>query len=57
MDLGAVGSGAGHDGAVRLAPVSILGRAGYGTAEAARHLGLRPERARAWLDGYQRAGK
>ncbi len=28
----------------------------YGTAEAARHLGLRPERARAWLDGYRRAG-
>lgn len=51
------GSGAGHDGGVRIASVSILDRAVYATAEAARHLGLRPERARAWLDGYQRAGK
>jgi len=41
---------------VSIASVSILERAVYGTAEAARHLGLRPERARAWLDGYRRAG-
>ena len=47
---------AGDDGAVSNASVSILERAVYGTAEAARHLGLRPERARAWLDGYRRAG-
>lgn len=36
--------------------VSILQRPVYGTAEAAGLLGLRPDRARAWLDGYQRRG-
>lgn len=51
-----MGGLAGHDGAVSIASVSILERAVYGTAEAARHLGLRTERARAWLDGYRRAG-
>lgn len=50
------GSGAGHVGGVRIASVSILERAVYGTAEAARHLGLRPERAPAWLDGYRHSG-
>lgn len=37
-------------------PVSTLARPVYGVAEAAHLLGLRPERARAWLDGYRRAG-
>ena len=36
--------------------VSILERATYGVAEAAGLLGLRPARARAWLDGYARHG-
>ncbi len=35
-------------------PVSILERPVYGIAEAAGLLGLRPDRTRAWLDGYQR---
>ncbi len=34
--------------------VSILERPVYGVAEAAGLLGLRPDRARAWLDGYKR---
>ena len=34
--------------------VSILERPVYGIAEAAGLLGLRPDRARAWLDGYKR---
>ena len=34
--------------------VSILERPVYGVAEAASLLGLRPDRTRAWLDGYQR---
>lgn len=36
-------------------PASILERPVYGVVEAAGLLGLRPDRARAWLDGYQRA--
>lgn len=36
--------------------VSILERPVYGVAEAAGLLGLRADRARAWLDGYQRKG-
>lgn len=35
---------------------SILERPVYGLAEAARHLGLRSDRTRAWLDGYERRG-
>lgn len=35
--------------------VSILERPVYGVAEAAGLLGLRPDRTRAWLDGYERA--
>jgi uncharacterized protein (DUF433 family) len=35
---------------------SILERPVYGVAEAAGLLGLRADRARAWLDGYERAG-
>jgi uncharacterized protein (DUF433 family) len=34
--------------------VSILERPVYGATEAAGLLGLRPDRARAWLDGYHR---
>ena len=36
--------------------VSILERPVYGVGEAAGLLGLRADRARAWLDGYQRKG-
>ncbi len=36
--------------------ISILERPVYGVAEAAGLLGLRPDRARAWLDGYARHG-
>lgn len=36
--------------------LSILERPVYSVAEAAGLLGLRPDRARAWLDGYQRQG-
>lgn len=35
---------------------SILERPVYGVVEAAGLLGLRPDRTRAWLDGYERAG-
>lgn len=35
---------------------SILERPMYGVSEAAGLLGLRPDRARAWLDGYERSG-
>ncbi len=35
---------------------SILERPVYGVIEAAGLLGLRSDRARAWLDGYQRSG-
>lgn len=37
-------------------PPSILERPVYGVPEAAGLLGLRPDRVRAWLDGYERAG-
>jgi hypothetical protein len=37
-------------------PPSILERPVYGVSEAAGLLGLRPDRARAWLDGYERSG-
>ncbi len=37
-------------------PVSILERPVYGVAEAAGLLGLRADRTRAWLDGYERQG-
>ena len=36
--------------------VSILERPAYGLSEAAGYLGLRRERVRAWLDGYERGG-
>ena len=35
---------------------SILARPVYGIVEAAGLLGLRPDRTRAWLDGYERRG-
>jgi hypothetical protein len=41
---------------VTTARVSILERPVYGMPEAAGLLGLRPDRARAWLDGYERRG-
>lgn len=44
-----------HDACVTK-KVSILERPVYGVVEAAGLLGLRPDRARAWLDGYERAG-
>jgi uncharacterized protein (DUF433 family) len=36
---------------------SVLERPVYGVAEAAGLLGLRPDRTRAWLNGYERAGR
>jgi len=36
--------------------LSILERPVYGIVEAAGLLGLRPDRTRAWLDGYERSG-
>ena len=45
-----------HDAEVKKQEVSILERPVYGVAEAASILGLRPDRARAWLDGYERQG-
>lgn len=36
--------------------VSVLDRPVYGVAQAAALLGLRGDRVRAWLDGYQRGG-
>jgi uncharacterized protein (DUF433 family) len=44
----------GHDAEVTKRVVSILARPVYGVSEAASLLGLRPDRARAWLDGYVR---
>jgi uncharacterized protein (DUF433 family) len=41
---------------VAVLSLSILERPVYGVAEAAGLLGLRPDRARAWLDGYRRGG-
>jgi len=46
----------GHDARVTNHVVSLLERPVYGIAEAAGLLGLRPDRARAWLDGYERQG-
>jgi len=37
--------------------ISILERPTYGISEAAKHLGIRRDRVRAWLDGYMRQGK
>jgi uncharacterized protein (DUF433 family) len=37
--------------------VALLERPVYGTVEAAGLLGLRPNKARGWLDGYTRKGK
>ena len=45
-----------HDGVVTAPVVSILERPVYGVAEAAGLLGLRPDRTRAWLDGYEQRG-
>jgi hypothetical protein len=45
-----------HDGAVTTASVSVLERPVYGVAEVASYLGLRSDRVRAWLDGYDRTG-
>lgn len=53
--LGEEGAAVRHDAAVKKR-VSILERPVYGVAEAAGLLGLRPDRARAWLDGYERGG-
>ncbi|MYD40145.1 MAG: DUF433 domain-containing protein [Acidimicrobiia bacterium] len=36
---------------------SILERPTYGISEAAKHLGIRRDRIRAWLDGYMRRGR
>jgi len=41
---------------VTIASVSVLERPVYGVTEAAGYLGLRSDRVRAWLDGYDRAG-
>jgi len=41
---------------VTTAPLSVLERPIYGVVEAAGYLGLRSDRVRAWLDGYDRAG-
>lgn len=38
------------------ASISVLERPVYGVVEAAGYLGLRSDRVRAWLDGYDRAG-
>lgn len=45
-----------HDGRVTVQHLSILERPVYGIAEAAGVLGLRADRVRAWLDGYERQG-
>jgi uncharacterized protein (DUF433 family) len=52
--MSATDSAARHDGVVTANVVSILERPVYGVAEAAGLLGLRPDRTRAWLDGYER---
>lgn len=51
-----VGTVTRHDAGVTKRTVSILERPVYGVAEAAGLLGLRSDRTRAWLDGYNRAG-
>lgn len=43
-----------HDSSVTTEP-SLLGRPVYGVSEAAGLLGLRADRVRAWLDGYERS--
>ncbi len=43
-------------GGVSTVSVSVLERSVYGVGEAAGYLGLRPDRVRSWLDGYDRAG-
>jgi uncharacterized protein (DUF433 family) len=45
-----------HDAAMTSGSGSILERPVYGLSEAAGLLGLPPDRARAWLDGYERGG-
>lgn len=49
-------TGSGHDARVSVPHVSILDRPVYGLGEAAGLLGLRSDRTRAWLDGYDRLG-
>lgn len=46
----------GHDAEVTERVASILERPVYGVTEAASLLGLRSDRTRAWLDGYERRG-
>ncbi len=46
----------GHHADVTNPRLGILERPLYGASEAARLLGLRADRARAWLDGYERQG-
>ncbi len=46
----------GHDAVMTSRMASILERPVYGISEAAGLLGLRPDRARAWVDGYERQG-
>ena len=45
-----------HDVALTAPVVSILERPVYGVAQAAGLLGLRRDRTRAWLDGYEHPG-
>jgi len=45
-----------HDEPMTKKVVSILERPVYGVVEAASLLGLRSDRTRAWLDGYERRG-
>jgi len=54
--MSAAASSARHDAVVTARALSILERPVYGVAEAAGLLGLRPDRARAWLEGYERRG-
>ena len=49
-------TGVRHDGGMSARVVSILERPVYGLTEAAGLLGLRSDRTRAWLDGYERHG-
>ncbi len=46
----------GHDAPVTNPALRILERPVYGMSEAADLLGLRADRARAWLEGYERQG-
>lgn len=46
----------GHDSVMTTRADSLLQRPVYGITEAAGLLGLRPDRTRAWLDGYERQG-